>query len=368
MSDHDHGHHADESGKDRTYLSLFVLGVGLAAAMGIGLASPMTRVVPTRRAPELGKRGVVVLESPAPDTPAEVLYGTVLERGSALHVITPGGERVVPRARARAWEVETDQLGADYFARFPLDAFPLRGLETRAAAAEPREEAAAGETSGVVVLLSGDVLVGRLSVEGGSVTVRWPTGAGSFGETRVPRRAVRWMKEGVDAPTEDYYRAFPNAPLDPRYRRATAPGGRLQAEAELAHSRGQWDEATRKWAELYRIGGAAAHLQNLETCAHRWFAGSLSSPEALQAHVDGLFSALEGLLDRPEAQRIAANSVYEAIRLSNDIAQLDAARAFARRLRELGPEYAARGEQILDELESRGGHAPGHGHEGHDHD
>lgn len=366
MSDHGH-EHPDESGKNRTYLSLFVVAVGLATAMGIGLASPTARVVPARHAPELGKRGVVVVEAPAPDAPATVLYGTVLERGAALHVITPTGERVVPRARARAWQVETDQLGADYFERFPLDAFPLQGLEPQPAAAEPRAAAAAaGDTSGVVVLLSGEVLVGRLSVEGAFVTVRWPTGAGALGETRVPRRAVRWMKEGVDAPTDEYYRQFPNAPLDPRYRRAEAPGGRLQAEAELAHSRGRWDEATRKWAELYRLSGGAASRQNLETCAHRWFASSLHSPEALAAHVDGLFSALDGLLDRPEAQQIAANSVYEAIRLSLDIAQIDAARAYARRLRELGPEYAAEGERMLRDLEGRGGPAPGH--EGHDHD
>ncbi len=359
MSDHGHDHHPDESAKDRTYLSLFVIAVGLAVAVGatIGASPPSTRTPPSP-----GKRGVVVLEPAAPSDPARVLYGTVVARGGALHVIGDRGERVVPRARVRHVETETDRLPAAYFERYPAAEHPLVGLEPTVAA--PRTAAASrAEEGGCVVTGSGEVLVGRLTVDAAGITVRWPYGERSFaGSVWIPRDEVRWAEVGVDRPTEDYWRRFPTAPIDERYRRGQARpqatdrqegaarvSDPLVAEAELAHSRGMWEQATHKWAQVYPARGfQTAHFRNLEMCAFKWFDAS-RSPALMQEHVDGLLAALDGLLDRPEVARIAANSLRDAINLAHASQRTKSARAYAEHLRALGGPYVTEAERFLDE-------------------
>lgn len=123
MSEHGDSH-PDESGKNRAYLSVAVIVVAMAIAMGVGQAAPTPR---HPAAP--GKTGVMVLDAPA-GTEAEVVYGTIVERGVAWKVISPSGVRLIPKARVRegALQTETDRLGDAYYERYPVDAYPLKGL------------------------------------------------------------------------------------------------------------------------------------------------------------------------------------------------------------------------------------------------
>jgi hypothetical protein len=72
--------------------------------------------------------------------------------------------------------------------------------------------------AGVVVLENGNVLVGEIrpqDVTIEAVIVRQP--AGQDGEIRVPIEQVRWHDLQADEPTAEYWRQFPDAPIDPLY-------------------------------------------------------------------------------------------------------------------------------------------------------
>ena len=88
--------------------------------------------------------------------------------------------------------------------------------------------------AGVVVLENGNVLVGELDpaeVTSEALVVRQP--AGAAGVIRVPREKVRWFDVDADAPTADYWRRFPTAPIDAVWEHTRPRPSEGEAEVEL---------------------------------------------------------------------------------------------------------------------------------------
>lgn len=78
---------------------------------------------------------------------------------------------------------------------------------------------AASAEAGIVVLDSGDTFVGRIDpvkdVSETTIVVHKP--AGEAGSWSIDRKKVRWYDASADAPTDDYWTKFHDAPIDARW-------------------------------------------------------------------------------------------------------------------------------------------------------
>lgn len=346
-----HGHH--DPAADARVVASIVIALGIGAALAVGLVAPQARRArsaahddgPHGEVAHSVKEGIVVLQD------GEVIVGRISKEADQLHIHIEahdgheGGERVVPARRVRWMKAGGTTLDEDYWLRHGSER-----LDERYA-----REVGGG---GIVVLHNGQVLVGRLAVGEKSITVRWPyKDQRQQGEVTIPRSDVRHVEQGRDTLSDEYWRQFPDLPVDQRRpgKAADAPArdqrgeaprapqeshGRAdpdRAEAALAKLEGRWRDALRLWAVVYRktgLKGDLAEVRNLATTL-REAADENNFADTVQL----LHQELSPLKDGPGIRDQLASLYKDAVAIFVARRQLDAARRWLGELKELGPEY-----------------------------
>lgn len=362
-----HDAHGHGPSSDPKVVAVIVLIVALGATVSLGLVTPQSRRVaghaPAVTPPTRGQavEGIVVT------TDGQVAVGVVTEEKALVRVRAGDGERIFPRNKVRHVDARSTELGEDYYRR-----------HGDAPIADARY--ARASDGGIVILKSGQVLVGRLAISDRAITVRWPYKEQLYGgELTVPRDAVRWFKTGYDAPTEEYWQEFGDAPIHlprpggaqatPDRRGSQAPQDTDRAEAEVAQAQGNWKEAARRWALIARRTGLAADLENLRRCCERVLKESRGS-DALETarFVD---DTLASAPDTPGGEGLRVRACELAITYSITNRMLEEGERWARRLADIGPTWIEKADQVLagikairekDAEEAAEGHGDGHKH------
>ncbi len=343
-SSHDQGHDAHGHGptNDPRVVAVIVLLVALGAAVSLGTVAPQSRRVAGQRgAPPVAtgqvQEGIVVT------TDGQVAVGVVTEERALVRVRTADGERIFPRTKVRHVDARSSELGDDYYRKHG-DA-PIADAKY-----------ARASDGGIVILKSGQVLVGRLAISDRAITVRWPYKEQLYGgELTIPRDAVRWFKTGSDAPTQEYWQEFGDAPIHlprpggaqatPDRRGSQAPQETDRAEAEVAMSQGRWQEASRRWAHIARRTSLAADLENLRRCCERVLKESRSA-DALET---ALFvdDTLAGVPATPGGEGLRVHACELAITYSITNRKLEEGERWAHRLADIGPSWIEKSDQVL---------------------
>lgn len=335
MSDHET---PDESGTNRTWLSLFVVALALllgAMAWNQGHAAPRP---PSFQ--DVGPKGAVVLEGGQ-----GIVHGTVLLRGAGVVVIDDkGNEHAYPWSQVHYVEKSSTQLPPEALKGTPYAAQEGSTPHPGALSHARMEE------GGTVILKSGEVYVGRISVDSRTVTVRWPyKGRTAKGEVSFPRDQIRWYGFGVEGPTRAYWHEFPHE----RVVGYTNPlmHHPLLVEAEMAQNEGRWAEATRRWADLYKAEGfKRVHFLNLQTCAKNWirYAGDIGASEAAARKLADVY--LAGLTSHPGVRDLLGSIYAQLAKICLECGRNKSVRELADRLEGLGGKWTQQGETLRQRL------------------
>ena len=367
-----HDAHGHGPANDPRVVAVIVLLVALGATVSLGLVAPQSRRVAGQRgaapaAPQgESPLGIVVT------TDGQVAVGVVSEEKALVRVRTAEGERIFPRSKVRHVDARSSELGEDYYRKHG-DA-PIAD-----------EKYARASDGGIVILKSGQVLVGRLAISDRAITVRWPYKEQLYGgELTVPRDAVRWFKTGSDAPTQEYWQEFGDAPIHlprpgtgaaPDRRGSQAPQDPDRAEAEVAMSQGRWQEAARRWSHIARRTNLAADLENLRRCCERVLKESRSADALATAQL--IDDTLASVPATPGGEGLRVHACELAITYSITNRQLEEGERWAHRLADIGPSWIEKSNQVLagikairekDAEEAAEGHEDEHGEgDGHKH-
>jgi len=346
---HDEGHAAHGHGptNDPRVVAVIVLLVALGAAVSLGTVAPQSRRVAGHSpvaTPTAGQaqEGIVVT------TDGQVAVGVVTEEKALVRVRAAEGERIFPRSKVRHVDARSSELGEDYYRKHG-DA-PIADAKY-----------ARASDGGIVILKSGQVLVGRLAISDRAITVRWPYKDQLFnGEMNVPREAIRWFRTGYDAPTQEYWQEFGDAPIHlprpggaqatPDRRGSQAPQDPDRAEAEVAMSQGRWQEASRRWAHIARRTSLAADLENLRRCCERVLKESRSA-DALETalFVDDTMASVPAT---PGGEGLRVHACELAITYSITNRKLEEGERWAHRLADIGPSWIEKSNQVLDGIKA----------------
>lgn len=358
---HDHGHgapgaHATGSGGGGGCAAL----AGIVAVVVLALAFASDR----QGGGAATRSGALTLTLSS----GERLEGWSIEDRDAAVIVAHKGEQelLIPREKLR----EVSRGTAPRSAPEPAHAAP------RHQPASPRQDAAdaAPEQGGVLVLLTGRVIVGRVEQQGQTLVVRWPYKDVTWsGEMRIPLADVRWYDLHHDRPTADYYRRFPHERIDPGYEQGTEQHQQqelderaLRLEAQAARLNAHWEDAARLWGELEQRWPAADKRRQLVDCACALFReqGGLD-PNVALTNLDRVLRPLTG---RPEALGDMADCFERLANAALDGNQLPLAAHMAGRLRALGPDFGPRADRIDERGLALERALRGELHEGHEHD
>lgn len=365
-TDDEHGHddHHHDPAADARVVASIVIALAIGAALAVGLVAPQGRRAqpvahdegPHGEHEHSAPEGIVVLLD------GEVIVGRIRKESDQLHVHIEdhdgheGGERVVPLRRVRWMKPGSTTLDEDYWLRHGSER-----LDERFA-----REVGGG---GIVVLNSGQVLVGRLAVGEKSITIRWPyRDQPQQGEVTVPRSEVRWVDATRDTLGEEYRQQFPDAPVDQRGapgkggdQRGQAPPRAPQeshgaadeerSEAKLAKLEGRWAQALRLWSAIYRRTGLKDDLVELRTTATTLRQGA--TEVTIASAVEALHQELSPVKDAPGIRDQLALAYKDGITIHVVNRQLDQARRWLQELKSLGPEYAKQvelSERAIDQI------------------
>lgn len=386
-----HGGHAhvDESGRNRAWLSLVVIGGALLAAAN---ASSKASVPSPADETTAGPGGVVVLAG----NPATVLRGVVVERGANLLVLRDGGQTLVPRGQVRGYNAESSaglvvlesgkvlrgavvEAGEEVLVvppSGPVQAFPRQQVKwLNARSADPGAYArqfgalptpTPGERRpGLVILKSGEALLGWVQRDGETVTVRWPyKSQARHGEVTVQQDAIRWFREEVEAPTDDYWMMHGDEPLDARFqlaageREARALNARQAArrrtpdiaQAEAAERQEDWGDATYYWILAWRSEDHEPfYFERLRNATRRMIA-STPSDKVMEKTLESLHKMLGLDLGRPEARELYAESLAAGVRFFEQRYLPANARRYAQELGRLGGRYEEEAAAVIERL------------------
>jgi hypothetical protein len=338
----DHGHGSANNGK--VVAAIVILALVLLAAKA-GLVVPTAAggrsIESTRRPTTSGGRGIVVLQD------GRVFTGALRVDPATISIDTKDADGretqvVVNRANAvRYFDADHDTLTEEYWTKYGSER--LQAGYTRGASG-----------GGIVVLTSGRVLVGRVTSDASNVTVRWPYGEQTFtGEVVVPRGEVRFLDPTHDALGDDYWRRYPDAPLDAAYRRAgTAPPRddrsssaqpvSPRTRAELAQTRGDWEHAATDWAAVYTESHATADLDNLLQCTGKFLDDQLQREDP-----DRAFNFVKDLLSPFSSVQIVRKNLGNLYQTAASFClvrrglpgKVEEAERWSETLRALGGEY-----------------------------